>query len=59
MPIDLSMEDMVLGKPMIQAMQLGKADRTVKVHTLKLSDGTSKSFDTGKWGITIHHGNGF
>ena len=43
---------MVLGKPMMQAMQLGKADRSVKIHTLKLSDGTSKSFDTGKWGVT-------
>lgn len=59
MPIDFSMENMVLGKPMLEAMVLGKEDRTVKAHVLKLSDGTTKTIDTQKWGITIHHGNGF
>lgn len=59
MPIKIDMEKMVMGKPMMDNMVLGSADESVKIHTLKLSDGTTKSFDTKKWGVSLHHGNGF
>ena len=56
-PIKFSMISMFEGKPMVDDMVLEK-ESTTKIHVMKLSDGTTQTFETG-WLIALHHGNSY
>ena len=49
------MTSMFEGKPMNDDMVLEK-ESTTKIHVMKLSDGTTQTFETG-WLISLHYGN--
>jgi len=57
LPILLSTVGMMEGKPMIKDMIL--QDDTTLIHVMKLSDGTTQTFDSKLWFISFHNGNAY